>query len=150
MQLAWIQFSPRRAAHHISFVFLFCLSSCPACSLKQWAMNEYQPLGYSPCHPLVAFLVFALVTLNDSGTDARYTNCNDFHSVIQGCLPLSFSSDIRWWHVESHMLTFSQWLPVWCPANDVVYINNWKSFRGKPGLIEWDAIYPTLDIDAHV
>lgn len=67
-------------------------------------MHEYQPLGYSRCHLLVAFLVFALVALNDSGTHARYTNCNDFHSVIQGCLPLSFSSDIRWWHVESHVV----------------------------------------------
>lgn len=38
------------------------------------------PLAAALCHPLVAFLVFALVALNDSGTDARYTNCNDFQS----------------------------------------------------------------------
>ena len=45
----------------------------------------------------------------------------------------------------SRMSSFNRWLSRWCPDNNINFINHWKTFEGKAGLMGRDGIHPTWD-----
>ncbi|XP_069379520.1 uncharacterized protein [Paralichthys olivaceus] len=60
--------------------------------------------------------------------------------IFSGPLPHVSSDD-----TFSRTSSFHRWLSRWCPDNNVGFVNNWRTFWGKPGLIRRDCIHPTWD-----
>lgn len=60
--------------------------------------------------------------------------------AFSGPLP-NLASD----EMYSRMSSLRRWLSRWCPQNQVSFIDNWKGFWGKPGLIRRDCVHPTRD-----
>ncbi|XP_075884506.1 uncharacterized protein LOC142889609 [Nelusetta ayraudi] len=60
--------------------------------------------------------------------------------VFSGPLP-----NVRNDEMLSRMSSFHRWLSGWCPNNSVGFVDNWKPFWGKPGLVRRDGINPTRE-----
>lgn len=55
-----------------------------------------------------------------------------------GPLPVKRSDEIL-----SRLSSLNGWLSKWCPQNNIGFIDNWKSFWGRPDLLKRDGIHPS-------
>ena len=60
--------------------------------------------------------------------------------IFSGPIP-NVSSD----EMFSSMSSLHLWLSRWCPNNGVGFVDNWKPFWGKNGLVRRDGIHPTRE-----
>ena len=60
--------------------------------------------------------------------------------ICSGPLPVRRSDEI-----VSRLCSLNRWLSEWCPCNNIEFIDNWKSFWGKPDLLKRDGIHPSWD-----
>ncbi|XP_072314199.1 uncharacterized protein [Eucyclogobius newberryi] len=60
--------------------------------------------------------------------------------IFSGPLPNRINAELY-----SRLSAFNSWLSRWFPQNNVVFIDNWSAFWGKPGLIRRDGIHPTSE-----
>ena len=60
--------------------------------------------------------------------------------IFSGPLPNMINDEMY-----SRMSSFNRWLSRWCPDNNVGFIDHWKTFEGKTGLMGRDGIHPTWD-----
>ncbi|XP_076841670.1 uncharacterized protein LOC143485886 [Brachyhypopomus gauderio] len=64
--------------------------------------------------------------------------------ICSGPIPMRRSDE-----QYSRLTSLNRWMSKWCSENQVGFINNWKEFEGKPGLLGRDGIHPTRDGIAH-
>uniref|UniRef100_A0A3Q0S7Q1 Uncharacterized protein n=1 Tax=Amphilophus citrinellus TaxID=61819 RepID=A0A3Q0S7Q1_AMPCI len=79
------------------------------------------------------------VTKSNIESVCNFAKTMSYSVVFSGPLPNRTNAD-----VSRSMLSFNHWLSEWCPENNVGFIDNWKTFWVKPGLIGRDGIHPTL------
>ena len=60
--------------------------------------------------------------------------------ICSGPLPVRQSDEI-----VSRLSSLNGWLSKWCPQNNIGFIDNWKSFWGRPDLLKRDGIHPSRD-----
>ncbi|XP_067245169.1 uncharacterized protein, partial [Chanodichthys erythropterus] len=60
--------------------------------------------------------------------------------ICSGPLPVHRSDEI-----VSRLSSLNGWLSKWCPQNNMGFIDNWKSFWGRPDLLKRDGIHPSWD-----
>ncbi|XP_048024145.1 uncharacterized protein LOC125253931, partial [Megalobrama amblycephala] len=60
--------------------------------------------------------------------------------ICSGPLPVCRSDEI-----VSRLSSLNGWLSKWCPQNNIGFIDNWKSFWGRPDLLKRDGIHPSRD-----
>ncbi|XP_048010413.1 uncharacterized protein LOC125244366, partial [Megalobrama amblycephala] len=60
--------------------------------------------------------------------------------ICSGPLPVRRSDEI-----VSRLSSLNGWLSKWCPQNNIGFIDNWKSFWGRPDLLKRDGIHPFRD-----
>ncbi|XP_067237174.1 uncharacterized protein [Chanodichthys erythropterus] len=60
--------------------------------------------------------------------------------ICSGPLPVRRSDEI-----VSRLSSLNGWLSKWCPQNNIGFIDNWKSFWGRPDLLKRDGIHPSRD-----
>ncbi|XP_077104633.1 uncharacterized protein LOC143757404 [Siphateles boraxobius] len=63
--------------------------------------------------------------------------------ICSGPLPVRRSDEI-----VSRLSSLNCWLSKWCPQNNIEFIDNWKSFWGRPDLLKRDGILPSWDCAA--
>ncbi|XP_056591619.1 uncharacterized protein LOC130410778 [Triplophysa dalaica] len=47
--------------------------------------------------------------------------------------------------IYSRLSSLNGWLSEWCLQNNIDFINNWKSFEGRPDLLKRDGLHPSWD-----
>ncbi|XDV16888.1 hypothetical protein PO909_016402 [Leuciscus waleckii] len=60
--------------------------------------------------------------------------------ICSGPIPVRRSDEI-----VSRLCSLNGWLSKWCPQHNIEFIDNWKSFLGKPDLLKRDGIHPSWD-----
>jgi len=48
--------------------------------------------------------------------------------------------------IVSRLSSLNGWRSKWCPQNNIEFIDNWKSFWGRPVLLKRDGIHPSWSI----
>lgn len=60
--------------------------------------------------------------------------------ICSGPLPMRRSDEML-----SRLSSLNGWMSKWCLRNNIGFIDNWKSFWGRPDLLKRDGIHPTRD-----
>ncbi len=45
--------------------------------------------------------------------------------------------------IHSRLLSLNGWMSKWCQQNNIDFIDNWKSFWGRPDLLKRDGLHPS-------
>ncbi len=45
--------------------------------------------------------------------------------------------------IHSRLLSLNGWMYMWCPQNNIGFIDNWMSFWGRPYLLKRDGLHPS-------
>ena len=59
--------------------------------------------------------------------------------IVSGPLPARGNDDIY-----SRLVSLNRWLATFCEQQGLVFLNNWPSFWGKPGMLKADGLHPSV------